>query len=52
MNVVVVEDYDLYTVQEKYEKIIRYIQDIDINQLTPIDAINRLSKLQEMCNGK
>lgn len=52
LDVVVVENYDLYTAQEKYEKIIHYIQGIDFNQLTPIEAINKLSKLQEMCNGK
>lgn len=52
LDIAVIEDFELYTAQEKYEKIIKYIQKIDINNITPLEAIVKLSKLQEICNGK
>ena len=52
LDVVVIDDYGLKNIDEKYEKLVHFIRNISINDLTPLEALNKLSKLQEMCNGK
>ena len=52
LDVVVIDDYGLINIDEKYEKLVHFIRNISINDLTPLEALNKLSKLQEMCNGK
>ena len=47
-----IDDYGLINIDEKYEKLVHFIRNISINDLTPLEALNKLSKLQEMCNGK
>ena len=52
LDIVIIENFELYSEKEKCEKIIKFINKIDINNITPLEAIVKLSKLQEICNGK
>lgn len=52
LDVAVIENYEVLNIEEKYEKLVHFIRNISINDLTPLEALNKLSKLQEMCNGK
>ncbi len=50
LDVVVVENYDL---KKDNNNLYDFIKSIDINNITPIDALNKLSIIKEMVsNGK
>ncbi len=47
------EQLVLFETKNPYEKVIEKIKEIDINRITPIDALNKLNKIIEMVkNGK
>ncbi len=52
LPIVLVEEQDLKTNEERLEKIVETILNIDIIKITPLEAINTLDKLQKMCQNK
>ena len=54
LNVEVVESFELNNsderIIEKYSRILKYVNDIDINNIKPIEAINKLDTIRRMIN--
>ena len=52
LNVEVIEDIEVKTDEEKINKVIKRLNNINIDQTTPLDALKELARLKEIVNGK
>lgn len=52
LNVEVIEDIEVKTDEEKINRVIKRLNNINIDQTTPLDALKELARLKEIVNGK
>lgn len=52
LKIEVVEDNSPKSLEEKMKKIIKILENTKIEKITPIESINILQKVKEICDGK